>query len=47
MKINPTLMVILECSDELVQQRFSQKKIDPITGVVYDNLNPATDPDVI
>ena len=37
-KINiiPNLIVILECSDDLVYERLGDRKIDPLTAVIYD-----------
>jgi len=36
MNINPNLIVILECSDDLVYERLADRKIDPLTGQIYD-----------
>jgi len=46
LNINPSLIVELECSDDVIQRRFREKKVDPITGIVYDKLNPASDPEI-
>jgi adenylate kinase len=39
MKIQPTVIVILECLDEDLESRLSSKKIDPQTGIAYDMNN--------
>lgn len=36
----------LECSDDVILKRFKEKKVDPVTGIVYDRLNPANDPEI-
>ena len=36
LKIQPTVIVVLECADETVSQRLSGKRIDPVTGLIYD-----------
>ena len=36
LRVHPTLFVILECNDDLVYQRLANRKIDPISGSVYD-----------
>jgi len=36
MNANPNLIVILECSDDLVNERLSNRKVDPLTGQIYD-----------
>jgi len=40
------LIVELECNDDVILRRFKEKKVDPITGIVYDKLNPANDPEI-
>jgi len=30
----------------VIKRRFKEKKVDPITGIVYDKLNPANDPEI-
>ncbi|EGR27597.1 hypothetical protein IMG5_193500 [Ichthyophthirius multifiliis] len=46
LQIYPSLIVHLECSDEVVFQRFQEKKVDPITGIVYDKFNPSNDHEI-
>lgn len=36
LKIHPTLFVILECKDEVVYRRLANRKIDPVSGSIYD-----------
>lgn len=36
LKIHPTLFVILECSDDVVYKRLANRKIDPLSGSIYD-----------
>jgi adenylate kinase len=40
LKIVPTVIVILECPDEITEERLSSKRIDPITGLEYDLNQP-------
>jgi adenylate kinase family enzyme len=40
LKIEPTVIVILECPDETVFERLSGRRIDPMTGVEYDVNDP-------
>eukprot|EP00831_Metopus_contortus_P039176 TRINITY_DN3071_c0_g1_i3.p1 TRINITY_DN3071_c0_g1~~TRINITY_DN3071_c0_g1_i3.p1 ORF type:complete len:185 (+),score=37.14 TRINITY_DN3071_c0_g1_i3:176-730(+) len=35
-KEDPSLVVVLQIDDDIVQERHEYKKIDPITGVVYN-----------
>ncbi|EGR29649.1 hypothetical protein IMG5_151980 [Ichthyophthirius multifiliis] len=46
LQIVPTLIVELELSDDIVLQRFKEKKVDPESGIVYDRLNPTNDPQI-
>jgi adenylate kinase len=46
LKIQPTVIVILECPDEVTIERLSYKRIDPITGLEYD-INQADLPDEV
>ena len=36
LKIRPTVIVVLECPDEIAIERLSHKKIDPVSGQIYD-----------
>ena len=36
MKIQPSFVVILELSDEEVTDRLKNRKIDPVTGNIYE-----------
>ena len=40
MNIIPNLIVILECSDDLVYERLGDRKIDPLTANIYDLKKP-------
>lgn len=42
MKVAPTVIVVLECPDEVAIKRLSRKKIDPVTGQIY-NLDEVND----
>ena len=37
MKIHPSFVVVLELADEEVGNRLKGRKIDPVTGNIYDN----------
>jgi hypothetical protein len=44
LKCPPTLVVILECHEDICQERIRSHKIDPQTGIEYDmNLDPPKD----
>jgi hypothetical protein len=43
LRINPSLVIILEASDALISQRLQTRKVDPLTGNVYNPLNPTND----
>lgn len=43
MKQGPSLVVVLQIDDDIVYERHEYKKIDPITGIVY-NLKGSTAP---
>ena len=49
MKIQPTVIVILECPDEITEERLENKRIDPHTGIEYDitHMDPDLPEDVI
>lgn len=49
MKVQPTVIVILECPDEITEERLGNKRIDPHTGIEYDitNFDPNLPPEVI
>ena len=36
MNIHPSLIVIIEASDETIYSRFANRKVDPITGIIYE-----------
>jgi len=40
LKVQPTVIVVLECPDETVYQRLSKSRVDPLTGAVYDLSDP-------
>lgn len=46
LKIKPSLIVVLDCDSKVTARRFNQRKIDPITGIFYDDLNPCTVPEI-
>lgn len=41
LKIQPTVIVVLECPDEVAIERLNNKKIGPVSGIIYD-LNEQT-----
>ena len=48
LKINPSLVVMFECSEDTCITRLSNRKIDPHTGTYYDmSLAPPTDDTVL
>ena len=36
MKLTPSFVVVLECSDKECMERLKTRKIDPVTGNVYE-----------
>jgi len=40
LKVQPTVIVVLECPDETVFKRLANRRIDPLTGVIYDLSDP-------
>jgi len=40
LKVQPTVIVVLECPDDTVFKRLANRKIDPLTGIVYDLSDP-------
>lgn len=46
LKIQPTVIVILECPDEVTIERLSHRRIDPVTGLEYD-INKANLPEEV
>ena len=36
LKLPPSLVVILECDEDICIERLKNTKIDPVTGLVYD-----------
>ncbi len=44
MRMNPTIIILLECPDDVVRERLLNRKVDPLTGDFYDmKLDPPTD----
>lgn len=43
LKIQPSVIVILEVPDEVVIQRLGNRRIDPLTGKSYDLNDPNVD----
>lgn len=46
LKIQPTLVVVLECDQETSVERLNLRRVDPQSGIVYDKSNPIVDPQV-
>lgn len=46
-RINPSLIVELECPNDVIMRRFKEKKVDPISGEVFDKFNPCEDQEVL
>lgn len=39
LNINPTLIVIIDANDDLIERRLTQRRTDPVSGVVYKNID--------
>lgn len=46
LKIQPTLVVVLECDQETSLERLNLRRLDPKTGIIYDKSNPIKDEEV-
>lgn len=46
-KIKPSKVVLLECGEEVSVWRLQERKIDPITGIYYNNDNLPQDPEIV
>ena len=44
LKIVPNLIIVLECPEEELKRRIENKRVDPVTGIVYDSNSNVTDP---
>ena len=42
LKIQPTVIVMLDRSDESSRDRVSKKRLEPLTGKIYDLNDPKT-----
>jgi adenylate kinase len=45
-RMDPTHVIFLECSDSLVYERVEQRRLDPITGIVYSVMDLPDDEDI-
>lgn len=39
----PSMVIILDCKDEICIQRLKDRKVDPVTGLTYDMVNSPPD----
>lgn len=39
LRINPTLVVILNANDHVIERRLTARRTDPISGVVYKSID--------
>ena len=46
MKINPSLVVLIDCPDQIVINRLTKRRTDPLTGQVYDDIDLVEDPEI-
>lgn len=46
MKINPSLIVLIDCPDQIVINRLTKRRTDPLTGQVYDDIELVEDPEI-
>jgi adenylate kinase len=46
LKINPSLIVLIDANDNLVENRLTKRKTDPLTGQVYNKIEEVTDKDI-
>lgn len=46
LKINPTLIVVIECDEKTSVERLENRRTDPQTGTVYESIGYILDKDV-
>lgn len=46
LKINPSLIVLIDANDSLVEDRLTKRKTDPLTGQVFSKIEEVSDKDI-
>ncbi len=46
MKLNPSAVIMLECSEDISVNRLKERKVDPITGIYYNVNNMPEDDEI-
>ena len=47
LKIKPSKVILLECSEDVSVERLQARKYDPVTGFYYNSTNMPTEDDVL
>ena len=47
LKVKPSRVILLECSQDTSVERLRERRIDPTTGIYYNSSNMPTDPTLV